>query len=217
LDIGDPAPRFLSPAPDGLTSDQLAKHVTLHARALRWRQTIDLVHQSAGWGSDTPYKGNGRGREWCGFFAAHCWRAAGIDPKWLAPFYASTLRLYNWAHYRPWNQHQNPAPAKGDPRRLVLKLDTASRAKELAWEPRPGDIVVIGSNPEHPEGRHICIATGFDADRSIISTVEGNGYGTGPDGHKREGIVVGERKIGGGPGDVVLWVYRPAVTDLLSA
>lgn len=210
-DIGDPAPQFLITPPANAT----AKQLELHARATRWRRVIDTILVSAGWDWLVPYAGNGPGPQWCGYFMARCWRIAGIDPKWLAAFFASTLRLYNWAHYRPWNDKPNPAPASGQPRRLVAKLGRESKASSLPFKPREGDIVIIGADAAHPEGRHICVATGFDEARGVITTVEGNGWGNGPDGKPREGIVVGERKIGGATGDVVLWVYRPAPSDLL--
>jgi hypothetical protein len=211
LDVGDPAPRFLAPPPAGAN----AKHLTLHERALRWRGVIDSIHLSAGWGWATPYKGNGFGTEWCGLFAAACWRKAGIDPKWLAPFFASTLRLYSWAHYRDWNDHKNQPPPVGASRRLAMKLSRDSKVADLLFEPRAGDIAVVGSDPNHPEGRHITVVTGFDRERSFVTTVEGNGGGYGPDEKWREGIVVGTRKIGADTGDVVLWIYRPAESDLL--
>lgn len=210
LDVGDPAPQFLTkPAPDATP-----KTLTLHERAARWRKVIDDIHVAAGWGASTPYAGNRVGREWCGFFAATCWRAAGINPSWLAPFWAGTLRLQSWVNYRNWNDYKNPPPAAGVQRRLVAKLGRDATVADLPFMPREGDIAIIGDDAGRPEGRHITVVTGIDLKWGHLLTVEGNGWGNGPDGKGREGIVVGERKIGG-TGDRVMWIYRPAPSDLL--
>jgi hypothetical protein len=198
LDVVDPSPRALA---DG---DQ---------RALEDRKVIDSILIAGGWDWMVPYAGNRRGPEWCGFFAAACWRAAGIDPKWLAPFFASTLRLHAWGHYRNWNDKANPLPAAGEQRRLVARLDRHSTVKSLPFIPREGDIVIVGDgNPA--EGDHITITTGFDAEAGLVLTVEGNGGGLGPDGKRREGIVTGRRPIGIEP-HCVRWIYRPSPSDLL--
>ena len=212
LDIGDPAPQYLAephlwPSPQWLL---------LHERALRWRAVIDDILKSAGWGAQTPYAGNGKGPEWCGLFAAKCWREAGLDPKWLASFFASTYRLHLWAHYLPFNQHVNPAPALGEPRRLVAKLGPSSTPRDLPFVVRHGDIVVIGGPHDESVGRHIEVARGTDLARGVILTVGGNAWGNVPDGKSREGIVIGERHIGG-TGDHVMWIYRPAPGDLEAA
>jgi len=181
--------------------------------ATRWRSVIDQIHKDAGWGSETPYRGNRVGREWCGFFVAACWRTAGIDPKWLATYWASTYRLGRWGSYQTFDDHHpNPPPAAGVQRRLMAKLDPSSSAKTLPFVPREGDIVVIGDGSP-PDGDHITLCVGFDPAKGIIRTVEGNGIGNGPDGKRREGIVMGERKIGG-QGYCVRRIYRPAPGDL---
>jgi hypothetical protein len=216
LNVGDPAARFLIPPHPGADTQYLA----MYERASRWREVIDEVYKAAGWGAATPYAGNGVGNaaQWCGFFGAACWRAAGIDPKWLAPFFASTVRLYNWARYLPFNQHKNdPAPKDGEPRRLIAKLGPDSTPADLPFPVRQGDIVIIGGPHDRPEdrivGRHITIARGVDLSRRVILTVEANAFGTLHDGRYGEGIVISERKIGGA-GDHVMWIYRPAPNDL---
>jgi len=197
LDVRDPSARSL---------------VQGDPEAMRWRTVIDELHKSAGWGGSTPYPGDKVGEQWCGFFAAHCWRAAGLDPKWLASFFASTIRLQAWGQYAPWGTKANPPPAKGAPRRLVARLGRESKPADLPFTPREGDIVVVGDGSP-AAGDHITIATGVDLARGIIHTVEGNGSGNGPDGKSRHGIVVAERPIGG-PGYCVRWIYRPAPSDL---
>jgi hypothetical protein len=207
LDVVDPWPVDLLPPPTG----NLAR-LRAHTRAVESRIIIDGIFEAAGWGADTPYPGNRRGREWCGFFAAACWRAAGMDPKWLAPFFASTLRLGSWVRYRDWNKYKNPAPPTGAPRRLVAKLDRESSVDSLPFAVREGDIVIVGDGSP-AEGEHITIALGGVTSRRTILTVSGNGGGNGPDGKSREGVVLREYAIGG-TGRIVLWVYRPAPSDL---
>jgi len=197
LDVRDPSARSL---------------VEGNPEAIRWRAVIDDIHKAAGWGSRTPYPGDGVGEQWCGFTAAKMWREAGIDPKWLPSFFASTIRLQAWGQYAPWGANANPPPAKGAPRRLVAKLGRESKWADLPFTPRAGDIVVVGDGSP-AAGDHIGVATGIDIARGIIRTVEGNGSGNGPDGKHRHGIVVAERAIGG-PGYCVRWIYRPAPGDL---
>lgn len=208
LDVTDPYPHELA-APLATATAQAR-----HARAVESRKVIDEIFHAAGWGADTPYPGNRIGREWCGFTAAACWRAAGIDPKWLAAFFASTLRLAAWAGYRDWNTHKNPPPPIGQARRLVAKLDRTSTAGSLRFGPREGDIVIVGDGAP-AEGEHITIAVGGVTAAGTIMTVSGNGGGNGPDGKHREGIVLREYQIGG-PGRIVLWIYRPAPSDLIA-
>lgn len=215
--IGDPAPQFLeSPHPGADT-----KYLAMYERATRWREAIDELLKASGWGAACPYKGNNApgAPQWCGLAVGAWWKAAGLDPVWIAGFFASTARLLRWGHYQPFNQHKNvPEPKDGEPRRLVAQLSASSTPKDLPFIPRQGDIAVIG-NPTHDReefktvGRHITLVRGVDLSRGVLLTVEGNGIGTLQDGRVGEGIVIGERKIGG-VGDHVMWIYRPAPSDL---
>jgi hypothetical protein len=207
LDVIDPWPADLVPPPP----NSLAR-MRAHTRAVDSRIVIDDIFAAAGWGADTPYPGNRRGREWCGFFAAKCWREAGIDPKWLAPFFASTLRLASWCSYRAWGNYKNPTPHAGVQRRLVAKCGRDTKPENMPFDVREGDIVIVGDGSP-AEGEHITIALGGVTSKRTIMTVSGNGGGNGPDGKNREGIVLREYSIGG-TGRIVLWVYRPAPGDL---
>lgn len=161
------------------------------------------------WPEVYPYRGN---VAYCTMTAGACWTAAGLDPKWLAAFFASTERLDAWAHYRPWNEHANPAPATGG-RRLVVELDEHSTPRDLPFVPQPGDIVTIGDGSIR-EGNHGLVAESYDASRGVFSCISGNGVGIGPDGRRRFGIVRSEVRIGGA-GYCVRRVIRPALGDLV--
>jgi len=178
--------------------------------AKRSRSDIDAIMIAAGWGSHTPYSGDGA-IEWCGFTVAACWRAAGLDPKWLASYFASTYRLDLWGGYRSFSARTpNDPPPAGVQRRLMARLDQNSAS--LPWEPREGDILTIGDgNPI--AGDHICLVRSFDAARGVFSTIEGNGTGIGPDGRRRQGVVLAERRLGG-EGYCARRLIRPAPSDL---
>ncbi len=135
LDIFDPARSDTSP------------------RANVSRDAISGMLKACGWTWEVPYKGDGQ-VEWCGIFVGACWRAAGLDPKWLATYFASTYRLDIWARYRSFNTaHPNPRPDAG-PYRLICNLD--QRSGSLPFTPRPGDILMIGDgSPEF--GDHITL------------------------------------------------------------
>lgn len=174
------------------------------------RRVISDILLASGWTWLVPYAGDGA-VEWCGLFAGACWRAAGLDPKWLATYWASTLRLTMWARYKSWDaRHPNPHPQ--DPRdvRLLATLDQRSTA--LPFEPRIGDVLIVGDGSP-VDGDHITIVTGYD--RGVFSTISGNGSGLGPDGKRRQGIVRRDFALGG-PGYCARRLIRPAFGDLLA-
>lgn len=180
------------------------------ARAEASRRHIESMLRACGWTWQIPYAGDGQ-VEWCGIFVGACWRAAGIDPKWLATYFPSTYRLDTWAHYRTFNaQHPNPKPTQG-PYRLVAELDGGSTS--LPFEPRAGDILMIGDGIPLP-GDHICLVESYDPARKVFQTIEGNGTGVGPDGKRRQGVVRGVRHLGGS-GYCARRLIRPAPADLL--
>ena len=167
----------------------------------------DIIHK-AGW-TWIKYLGDGP-PQWCGLFAAACWLVAGIDPKWLATFWASTLRLESWAEGHPWNG----TPAGGP--RPFIKMNSKSKPEECKFPdgslPRAGDIVVVGDETPK-EGDHICVVMSFDPATGVFVTISGNGGGDGPTGEKRQGISKAEYKIGA-PGYHPLRVYRPLSNDM---
>jgi len=172
------------------------------------RHVIEEICTSAGWIWEVPYKGINQ-VEWCGLFAGACWHAAGLDPKWLATYFASTYRIDAWANYEAFDaKHPNPRPKDG-PYRLIANLDQSSTT--LPFTPMPGDILMIGDG--HPAfGQHITIVESYAA--GVFSTISGNGIGLGPDGKRRRGIVRAAAHLGGG-GYCARRLVRPSVGDLL--
>lgn len=181
------------------------------ARADASRSVINAILRDAGWGFSTPYLGNGP-PQWCGLFAAKCWRTAGIDPKWLATYWASTYRLVTWARYQRFDpKHPNPKPT-GGPLRLMATLDEHSTS--LPFEPQSGDVVIVGDG-EPDTGDHITLAVSYNASTRTFETISGNGGGVGPRGNKREGISRHDYKVGGS-GYCVRFVVRPSPLDMLA-
>lgn len=181
-----------------------------------WLAVINDVIHRAGW-TWIKYRGNERGAaQWCGHFAAACWRTAGIDPQWLATFWASTLRLSSWVQYRPWNgvtAGMRPASCA----RMRIEVDRDMRDEIIFPDgspPRAGDIVIVGDGTP-VEGDHITLLISYDSATGVFATISGNGGGLGPDGKRREGIVKTDYRADG-RGYRVLWVYRPGQSDLLA-
>lgn len=180
-------------------------------RGIASKAVITKILKDAGWGFATPYRGNGP-PQWCGLFAAACWRHAGLDPKWLATYWASTYRLVTWGKYQRFDaKHPNPPPADKD-RRVLYAMDENS--KLLGTDVRIGDILIVGDG-EPDAGDHITLVTKWDPIRRVFSTLSGNGAGIGPDGKRREGIVRADFRLGGG-GYCARFLIRPAFGDLLA-
>lgn len=192
LDVYDPS--LADATPHGLAS----------------KAVISSIIKACGWDWELPYRGNGQ-VEWCVMFVGKSWREAGLDPKWLAAFFASTIRLSAWAHYRPWNQHDNHKPSSGE-LRLVAMLNQDSTS--IPFTPQAGDILTIGDGTP-PEGDHCTLVESYDPVTRMFSTIEGNGVGLGPDGKRREGIVRGQRKLGGA-GYCARMLVRPGPSDLVA-
>jgi hypothetical protein len=150
------------------------------------RNIIDIcIKYGLGWTWEPYYAGDGR-FEWCGAFAAHCWRT--VRPELRKTYFASTYRLDRYARYQSVNGEKNKGTG-----RLIAELDEHS--KSLPFEPRTGDILLIGPAGSG-YGKHICLVESFDAATGTFHTIEGNGNGLGPDGKKRQGVVRGRRFLG---------------------
>jgi hypothetical protein len=184
-------------------------------------EVISEILKACGWTWPEVYPYHGT-VQYCALTTGYSWAKAGLDPKWLAVFFASTQRLDAWASYRPWNEHRNSPPPEGLPMapkppagtlRLIAKLDAHSTAASLPFTPRPGDIVTIGDGTP-PEGDHALLMASYDAERGSMVCYSGNGRGIGPDGKVRTGIVRSEVRIGG-PGYCVRRVVRPGDCDLI--
>jgi hypothetical protein len=168
------------------------------------RMYIDRMIQSGlGWTWEPAYTGDGD-FEWCGAFAAHCWRAAGLNAEARKTYFASTYRLDRWARGQSVNGKPNKKPAD----RLLAEIDENSTA--LPWEPRAGDILLIGPAGSG-YGKHICLVESY-AD-GVFRTIEGNGTGLAPNGKRWQGVVRAERKLGG-EGWHARRLIRPSAEDL---
>lgn len=178
--------------------------------AVQSKRHIDEMLMACGWDWCVPYKGDGA-MEWCGIFAGACWKAAGLDEKWIRTYFSSTYRLGLFGSYRAFDtKHPNPPPPDGVPRRGIARLNQGSTS--LPFAPRAGDILTIGDGSPL-DGDHICLVRSFDAERHIFHTIEGNGTGVGPDGKRRQGVVQAERRLGG-EGYCARLLVRPSVVDL---
>lgn len=175
------------------------------------RKVIEGVLTSSGWLWEVPYSGDGQ-VEWCGLFAGACWHAAGLDPKWLATYFASTYRIDAWGRYDSFDaQHPNHKPASG-PFRMIADLDQTS--KDVPWLPMPGDILMIGGGTP-VMGNHITIVESYEPTTKVFSTISGNGVGLGVDGKRRQGIVKSTTHVGGG-GYCARRLVRPSSADLIA-
>ncbi len=171
---------------------------------------------ACGWTWEVPYAGDGA-VEWCGIFAGACWRVAGLDPKWLRTYWASTYRLDLWGRYRAFDTaHPNPSP-KSDWRILCeMNRDSTEIPRESSTDlplvPRAGDVLMIGDGVP-AMGDHICLVESYKD--GVFKTIEGNGVGVGPNGNRRPGVVRAERKLGG-DGYCARRLIRPGFGDLLA-
>lgn len=175
------------------------------------RAHINAMLRACGWDWEVPYAGDGA-VEWCGIFAAACWRSAGIDERWLPQFFPSTMRLNAWARYQNWNEHKNPAPTNGD-RRMYAPI--AANATGLPFVPRAGDIVIVGDGSPWC-GDHITLCERYSPATRTVTTLSGNGGGVGPNGDRRQGVSRADFKVGASSGYRVMFVIRPAFGDLLA-
>ncbi len=181
-----------------------------HPQADECLAVINAIIATNGWGGNVSYKGNGP-PQWCGMFAGACWAKAGLDPSWLPSYWASTYRLALWANYRRFSptSKANPRPLTSS-RRLIGKLE---RGKPLPFEPRAGDVVIVGDG-EPDEGDHVTLCVRCK-DR-VFETLSGNGGGYGPGGDKREGISRRDYAIDAAGGYRAMWMMRPALGDLVT-
>lgn len=176
--------------------------------ALRCKGLItQYIQKGIGWTWEPPYRGDGT-FEWCGAFAAECWR--GVKPELRKLYFASTYRLDRYARYQSAFGEKNEGTG-----RKILELDESTKVSYFLsrWTVEKGDILLIGSKGY---GQHICLVESFDRGAGVFHTIEGNGTGDGPQGERQQGVVRGMRylgttKIGG-------WcarrIIRPSAEDL---
>lgn len=104
--------------------------------------------------------------EYCGAFAARALHRL-VGPKARSRDLASTYRIER--AFKPARDHVIPAAV------------------------RPGDLIMVGGQRG---GRPKHIALTLACAGAHVYTIEGNAYGQGPDGHKREGVVFRVRPVG---------------------
>lgn len=117
--------------------------------------------------------------QWCGAFAAWCLGAAGLDAELRRKVLPSTVRL--WSRLRGTDRHLSGAALSGV---------------------APGDVVVV-SRGVKAAGEHICIVEELGPEPGLLTTIEGNARGLGPDGEIFEGVIRRTRPLpaaAGGPG-----------------
>ncbi|MFO0578982.1 MAG: CHAP domain-containing protein [Polyangia bacterium] len=171
--------------------------------AERCRAIIDrMIHETGlAWSWLNPYRGDGD-FAWCGAFAAHCWGVAGLQEAIRKEYFASTRRLAKYCR-----QAQEGSGGLDGSRRYLRLPCEVTALRDFA--PQPGDILLIGQ--EEP-GHHIGIVGAVDVDAGTVTTLEGNGLGEGPSGHRREGVVKAHRSLLDGQARRLI---RPGREDLV--
>lgn len=182
-----------------------------HPRARECLALISEIIEFCGWLPDGGYQGGNSGPQWCGMTVGYVLAKAGLNRSWLAAFFASTMRLGAFFRYENWNEHKNPRPTNGD----LRKWQALAPGKPLAWDPQPGDVVIVG-NGKRKEGDHVTLGLSFDPVRRAFETISGNGGGVGPRGDHREGISRKEYAIEATTGYRAMFVGRIAFGDLVA-
>ncbi len=157
------------------------------AEAYRAR-ILTFYQKGAGWTWVKRYHGDSAEQQWCGMFAAYCWKAGGLSEDARKHYLPSTYRLRKWGVLEPGRQVKD-----------YQKL-------------HPGDIVVVGGDSGFSFGSHITLALGHPTKSGFVPTVEGNATGLGPHGEKFEGVVKRRRALTGSYR--VRCAYRPLQMDL---
>lgn len=164
----------------------------------RSRKFIDsIIRTGAGlnWTWEEEYKGDGD-FAWCGAFVAACWAKSGLKLAIREKDLASTYRIDRFG--------------QGNNDRKYTKCESSEAIK--AFGPRPGDIMLVG---EKGYGTHITLIERVVVDSDpkehpLLVTIEGNGFGKGPDETKREGVIRKTRSLSD-----ARRIIRPALTDLV--
>jgi hypothetical protein len=127
-----------------------------------------------------------------------------LKPAIRALCIASTYRVDRYGAYRTiFGETPDTKPADGGRLRAVVD---GNPDVELPFEPRPGDILLVGRKSY---GTHGCIVESYDPETRTFLTLEGNAYGIGPHSERQQGVVKGSRDL-----EEVRRIIRPGVDDL---
>jgi hypothetical protein len=153
--------------------------------------------------------------EWCGAFAAWCWRHAGLDPQLAEIYFSSTYRLDRYASRKL---------AFGTPREVMLRrrLPGDGRVRHVfgpdstvedveEMKPQPGDILLVDTVGGWSYGHHVTIVERWDPELGAFRTVEANATGRLPDGTIAQGVVRQLRRL-----EVCRRLIRPPSGDLVN-
>lgn len=156
----------------------------------------DMIRGPSGlhWAGDPPYQGDGHGREWCGALVSYLLGGVGLAEYWRKYFMSSTERIEELFSYLPHNEHPNPPPEPGKPRRIRIALDSRTTPESLAatgFTPQCGDVGLVG---DKGFGYHVVFIDSYA--NGVAATYEGNSKGKFPDGSYGQGIVRGRRVLG---------------------
>ena len=204
--------------PHGATGQAVQFSLSRIDEMIRGEQTkLKRAVTGLGWTWRAPYRGDGD-YQWCGAFAARCWEAAGLLLAHRRHWWSSTYRLDRWASYQPLeisaHDPPNQAPTAGEPQRLYQRCDGHSTPGSLLWQPRAGDVALLGRSGY---GTHVAVVESYEDANRLIRTISGNAWGELPGGRRAQGVVRRAYPIGTARPDQVSHVrriLRPALTDL---
>lgn len=143
--------------------------------------------------------------EWCGAFAAYCWRSS-IPLAIRKRYFPSTYRLDRYGQHRRAFAESVPS-VPDEMRRKYVALDgDADDVDHFA--PRAGDILIVNGKGY---GQHITIVERWDPEAMTFVTVEGNATGHGPGGVRFQGVVRQTRAL-----KDCRRLIRPGLCDLVT-
>lgn len=151
--------------------------------------------------------------EWCGAFAAQCWRAVGLAPELARLYWSSTYRLDRYgsrrtAFWTPGEARTRKAYPGADRAYLQVRPETTLEDVER-WGPRAGDILLVDTVSGWDYGHHVTIVGRVEG--VVAHTIEGNATGRAPSGDVVQGVVRQTRHMR-------TWrrFIRPGASDLVA-
>jgi hypothetical protein len=144
-------------------------------------------------------------KEYCGAFAATCWK--DLHPKLRKHLFSSTDRLYLFGNYLTDANLWPHRTICAVPIRTYHQQHGGVRMFSTDGQvAQPGDVCIVRKVAKHHGGHiTICVATS-DAG---VETISGNGLGIRHNGTTGGGVVKNLYKH-----EQILYVYRPCLVDL---